>query len=119
MWYRLIDIGSGEDREIQANIQVPAESSLLDGHFPGEPVLPGLAQISMVFDVIQKATESELGVLSVNRVRFKRIVRPDDLLTVVAVPLEKEADAYSFYIKIQGDLVCSGVIRLKSKNHGK
>ena len=115
MWYRLIDIKSSESGEIRAAIQVPGDSHWFDGHFPGEPVLPGLAQISMVFDVIQKASECELGVFSVNRVRFKRIVRPDDLLTVVAVPLEKEADAYSFYIKIQGDLVCSGVIRLKSK----
>jgi len=111
----LIDIASSEDREIRAAIQVPGDSHWFDGHFPGEPVLPGLAQISMVFDVIQKASENKRVVSSVNRVRFKRIVRPDDLLTVVAVPLEKEADAYSFYIKIQSDLVCSGVIRLKNK----
>ena len=115
MGSRLIEIESKAEIGIRAAIQVPGDSHWFDGHFPGEPVLPGLAQISMVFDVIQKASECELGVFSVNRVRFKRIVRPDDLLTVVAVPLEKEADAYSFYIKIQGDLVCSGVIRLKSK----
>lgn len=119
MWYRLIEIECKAEGGIRAAIQVPGDSHWFDGHFPGEPVLPGLAQISMVFDVIQKASESELGVSSINRVRFKRIVRPDDLLTVVAVPLEKEADAYSFYIKIQGDLVCSGVMRLKSKNHRK
>ena len=117
MWYRLIDIQSKAESGIRAVIQVPGDSPWFDGHFPGEPVLPGVAQISMVFDVIQKASECERGVSRINRVRFKRIVRPDDLLTVVAVPLEKEADAYSFLIKILGDLVCSGVMRLKSKPH--
>ena len=118
MWYRLIDIKSGEDREIRADIQVPAESSWFDGHFPGEPVLPGLAQISMVFDVIQKASESELGVFSVNRVRFKRIIRPADHLKVIVAPLKKEANVFSFRIQIQDDLVCSGVMRLQRKNSG-
>lgn len=114
MWYRLIDIEGSADQEIRADIEVPAASSWFDGHFPGQPVLPGLAQISMVFDVIQKVSAGERSVSSVSRVRFKRIIRPDDLLTVVAAPLKKEGDAFSFRIQSQGDLVCSGVMRLKS-----
>lgn len=113
MWYRLIDMEGSADNEIRADIEVPAESSWFDGHFPGEPVLPGLAQISMVFDVIRKASDGERSVASVSRVRFKRIIRPDELLTVMAAPLKKEADAFSFRIQTQGDLVCSGVMRLQ------
>lgn len=116
MWYRLIDIQGGEDGEIRADVQVPAESSWFDGHFPAEPVLPGLAQISIVFDVIQKALDGQWRASSVSRVRFKRIVRPDDRLAVIAAPLAKEADAFSFRIQMKGDLVCNGVMRLKRKN---
>jgi len=116
MWYQLIDITCSEDLEIRAEIQVPGESPWFDGHFPGEPVLPGLAQISMVFDVIQKASEGQWCASSVNRVRFKRMIRPDDRLEVIAVPLAKEADGFSFRIQRKGDLACSGVMRLKKKN---
>ena len=119
MWYLLNKIESNAENEIRAVIQIPAASPWFDGHFPGEPVLPGLAQIGIVFDVIKKASEGELRVLSVSRVRFKRIVRPEDRLEVIATPLKKEADAYTFQIKIQGDPVCSGVVRLKIKNLSK
>jgi len=116
MWYQLIDIKSSEDREIRAEIQVPAESPWFDGHFPGEPVLPGLAQISMVFDVIQKASEGQWRASSVSRVRFKRMIRPADRLEVLAIPLAKAANGFSFRIQSKGDLVCSGVMRLKRKS---
>jgi 3-hydroxyacyl-[acyl-carrier-protein] dehydratase len=119
MWYRLIKIERGEQSEIRADIKVPATSPWFDGHFPGEPVLPGLAQISMVFDVIQKASEGDLRVSSVSRVRFKRIVRPDDCLEVIAAPLEQEKDVFTFRMQIQGDLVCSGVMRLKRESTRK
>jgi 3-hydroxymyristoyl/3-hydroxydecanoyl-(acyl carrier protein) dehydratase len=117
MWYELIDIESSEDREIRANIQVPAESPWFDGHFPGEPVLPGLAQISMVFDIIQQASEGQWSVSSVSRVRFKRIVRPEDRLEVIAAPLKKEADGFSFSIQNKKELVCSGLMQIKAKSN--
>ncbi len=119
MWYLLNEIESNTENEIRAVVEIPAASPWFDGHFPGEPVLPGLAQIGMVFDVIKKASEGELRVLSVSRVRFKRIVRPEDRLEVIATPLKKEADAYTFQIQIQGDQVSSGVVRLKRKNLNK
>jgi len=115
MWYLLNKIESNAENEIRAVIQIPAASPWFDGHFPGEPILPGLAQIGIVFDAIKKASEGELRVLSVSRVRFKRIVRPEDRLEVIATPLKKEADAYTFQIQIQGDQVSSGVVRLKRK----
>lgn len=118
MWYQLINIESRENKEIRAEIQVPAESPWFDGHFPGEPVLPGLAQISMVFDVIQKASEDQWRASSVSRVRFKRIIRPEDRFEVIAVPLKKEADGFSFRIQIKGDLVCNGVMRMKQRTGG-
>ena len=119
MWYQLIDIASDDKGDIRAHIEVPAASPWFDGHFPGEPVLPGLAQISMVCDVIRNVSEGELWVSHVSRVRFKRIIRPDDRLKIIASPLKEKADAVSFRIQIQGDLVCSGVMRLKRKNHSE
>jgi 3-hydroxyacyl-[acyl-carrier-protein] dehydratase len=116
MWYQLIDIKRSRNREIRADIIVPAESAWFDGHFPGDPVLPGLAQVSMVFDVIQKASKGQWRASSVSRVRFKRMIRPDDHLEVIAAPLAKEANGFSFRIQINGDMVCSGVMRLTRKS---
>jgi 3-hydroxymyristoyl/3-hydroxydecanoyl-(acyl carrier protein) dehydratase len=110
MWYNLKKITRSAENEISADIQVPPDSPWFDGHFPTEPILPGVAQIGLVLDVISKAHNQDLKASSVRRVRFKRIVRPDDKLKIIAAPLKQEIDSYSFRILIQDETICSGVL---------
>ena len=115
MWYKINNMNRSEENEISADIRVPSDSPWFDGHFPGEPILPGVAQIGMVFDAIRKAHNQELKVSSVRRVRFKRIIRPDDQLKIIAVPLKQETDSYSFRILVQDETVCSGVMTVENQ----
>jgi 3-hydroxyacyl-[acyl-carrier-protein] dehydratase len=114
MWYILKEINRSEANEISADIHVRSDSPWFDGHFPAEPILPGVAQIGMVFDVIRKARKPDLKISSVRRVRFKRIIRPDDQLKIIAAPLKQEIGAYSFRILIQDETVCSGVMTVEN-----
>ena len=116
MWYKVNNMNRSAENEISADICVPSDSPWFDGHFPGEPILPGVAQIGMVFDAIRKAHNQELKVSSVRRVRFKRIIRPDDQLKIIAVPLKQETDSYSFRILVQDETVCSGVMTVEELN---
>jgi 3-hydroxymyristoyl/3-hydroxydecanoyl-(acyl carrier protein) dehydratase len=111
----LKEMNRSEENEITADIHVPSDSPWFDGHFPGEPILPGVAQIGMVFDAIRKARKRDLRISSVRRVRFKRIIRPDDQLKIIAAPLKKEAGSYSFRILIQDEAVCSGVMTVENR----
>ncbi len=113
MWYMLKKMKRSEENEISADIHVPSDSPWFDGHFPGEPILPGVAQIGMVFDAIRKARNQNLKISSVHRVRFKRIIRPDDQLKIIAAPLKQEAGSYSFLILIRDEAVCSGVMTVE------
>jgi 3-hydroxyacyl-[acyl-carrier-protein] dehydratase len=115
MWYKVNNMNRSEENEISADIRVPSDSPWFEGHFPGEPILPGVAQIGMVFDAIRKAHNQELKVSSARRVRFKRIIRPDDQLKIIAVPLKQETDSYSFRILIQDETVCSGVMTVENQ----
>ena len=115
MWYKVNNMNRSAENEISADIRVPSDSPWFDGHFPGKPILPGVAQIGMVFDTIKKAHNQELMVSSVRRVRFKRIIRPDDQLKIIAVPLKQETDSYSFRILIQDETVCSGVMTVENQ----
>jgi 3-hydroxymyristoyl/3-hydroxydecanoyl-(acyl carrier protein) dehydratase len=117
MWYLLKEISQSKDNEISADIRVPSDSPWFDGHFPGEPILPGVAQIGMVFDAIRKAHHHNLMISSVRRVRFKHIVRPDDQLKIIAVPLKQETDSYSFRILVQEETVCSGVMTVELRKN--
>ena len=109
----LEEMNRSEENEISADIHVPPDSPWFDGHFPGEPILPGVAQIGMVFDAIRKARNRDLKISSVRRVRFKRIIRPDDQLKIIAAPLKENASAYSFRILVANETVCNGVMTVE------
>jgi 3-hydroxymyristoyl/3-hydroxydecanoyl-(acyl carrier protein) dehydratase len=115
MWYVLKDLTRSDKNEIEADIHVPSDSPWFRGHFPGEPILPGVAQIGMVIDAIRQARNQDLKVSGLRRVRFKQIIRPDDQLKIIAAPLKQEVGSYSFRILIQDETVCSGVMTVETQ----
>ncbi len=112
-WYVLKELTRSEKNEIAADVRVPSDSPWFHGHFPGEPILPGVAQIGMVIDAIRQAQNQDLKVSGVRRVRFKQIIRPDDQLKIIAAPLKQNAGAYSFRILIEDEAACSGVMMVE------
>jgi len=119
MWYIRKKINQANSKEISADIQVPRDSTWFSGHFPGDPILPGIAQLGMVFDAIHQLGNRNIKISNINRVRFKQIIRPDDHLEIIIVPRENYAESYSFRIMVGGKLVCSGVMTVESGTHNK
>ena len=114
-WYVLKNVTRSDKNEIEAEIQVPPDSPWFRGHFPGEPILPGVAQIGMVKDAIRQARDQDLKVTGVRRVRFKQIIRPNDKLKLIAAPLKENTGAYSFLILVENEAVCSGVMMVEER----
>ncbi len=114
MWYVLKSLNQADSKEISADIQIPRDSTWFSGHFPGDPILPGIAQLGMVFDAIHQLCNRNMKISSINRVRFKQIIRPDDHLEIIVVPRENYAESYSFRIMVGEKLACSGVMTLES-----
>ena len=114
-WYELIRIEKSDLNQISADIQVPAESPWFCGHFPEEPILPGIAQLGMVFDAIRQLSDQNLKISNVSRVRFKQIIRPGDRLKITAAPQKGRDETFSFRIMVAGEVACSGVMALEYK----
>ncbi len=93
-----------------------SDSLWFSGHFPDNPILPGIAQLSVVLDMIQQTTTEKLSIKEFKRVKFKQLIKPDDLLEIQAVRNQKEPDTYSFMIQVRGETACQGVMTLKSKS---
>ena len=113
MWYEVGKTGQLDSSVLFAEIRVPADSPWFCGHFPGEPILPGIAQLGMVYDAIARSDDRKLSIKSVSRVRFKQAIRPDDHLRITAAPRRDETDSYNFRIMIEEAVVCSGVMTLQ------
>jgi len=109
-WYSIKNVRQSDLNEISGDIRVLPDSPWFCGHFPGEPILPGIAQLGMVFEVIKQSCNQNLKISSINRVRFKQIIRPNDRLRVIATPLKGETGSYFFRIIVEDEMVCSGVM---------
>ncbi len=108
LWYDLSARERSNALGLCAEVYVPAGSGWFDGHFPGKPVLPGVAQLSMVFELIGEAFGEELCVREVSRVRFKQMILPEDRLDVSAAPKSGQQGVYAFRITKNGKLACNG-----------
>jgi 3-hydroxymyristoyl/3-hydroxydecanoyl-(acyl carrier protein) dehydratase len=115
-WYVLRDLKQSDSKELRADIEVPQDSPWFSGHFPGQPVLPGIAQLGMVLDTINQSSGQDMRVAGVSRVRFKQIIRPNDQLRIIATAQEDHPESYVFRIMVRGELVCSGVMTVEYRS---
>ncbi|MTW22038.1 hypothetical protein [Allochromatium palmeri] len=114
MWFLLLDLDQPAPDEIRAGVVVNGDSPWFDGHFPDSPILPGIAQLKMVADVIGKARHQSLWVKRLHRVKFKRIVKPGELLEIHVKGTDNQ---YSFRITHNAEDVCYGMMSLDGKRH--
>lgn len=96
-----------KDGKIVASIATDGNSHWFSGHFPDNPILPGIAQLKMVADLISTSREGNVYLKGVTRVKFRKIVRPGDVLDIHVTPGKKK-DQYIFKITSGDQDVCSG-----------
>jgi 3-hydroxyacyl-[acyl-carrier-protein] dehydratase len=109
-WHLIKNLKQSNADEITADIRVLPDSPWFNGHFPADPILPGMAQLGFVLDIISRSRNQKLTISDAHRIRFKQIIRPNDRLSVIATPLREVAGSYSFRILVKGEPVCSGVM---------
>jgi 3-hydroxymyristoyl/3-hydroxydecanoyl-(acyl carrier protein) dehydratase len=96
-----------EQGKIVTSVTIDGNSTWFSGHFPGDPILPGIAQLKMVADLITKSTTGALCFTGLSRVKFRKIVRPGDVLDIKVTHGDKKGQ-YIFKITSRDDDVCSG-----------
>jgi len=117
--YELREVNAISSNEIEALAYVPTDSSWFLGHFPNEPILPGIALIYMTQQAIiqDAATKGEEIILeALKRVRFTQPVRPGESLKV-SITSEEAGEKILFTYKVahEENIVCSGLIAAKKK----
>ena len=111
IWYKSDRFKRASDNEITAEVNFPGESPWFDGHFPQEPILPGIAQVAVAHDLIRRAFGADLPLREINRIRFKRKISPFDRLTVTIAPVDGSAETYRFRMTCGDEPVCSGLLK--------
>lgn len=113
-WHSVRNPREDGSHELSAEATPGRDSLWFDGHFPGAPILPGIAQLGMVSDLLKWGAEKQgatVAISSFSRVRFRQFIHPDDAVTVKITPEGGDPSAYKFRIVVKGQLACSGQFR--------
>jgi len=109
-----------EENHIEAFRDVRADESFFAGHFPGNPVLPGvlvveaIAQAGILLALVRRGGRDGLDTLftGIERVRFRRIVRPGERLLLTASILAERQGLYRIggSARVGDELACEAVV---------
>jgi 3-hydroxyacyl-[acyl-carrier-protein] dehydratase len=91
-------------------VSIPADSPWFKGHFPGDPMLPGIAQLHLVMEAIRASLGRGVRLVGLKRVRFKRVIRPEETIAIVADPVPDKPGMIRFQLTIEGENACSGLM---------
>ncbi len=122
-WHSISYKEEPSSHAILAEARAEAGSPWYSGHFPDDPILPGIAILSMVTDAITHH-ESDKGkkirIAGFRRVRFKQPVRPDELLNIsLSSSYQDGGLSYRFDVEVKGKTACMGVIVAEPLPEGK
>ena len=77
-----VAISKDPDNGIQAEFNFSEELELFKGHFPGSPILPGVAQIEMVRFALEKVFSKKVSIKTIRKTKFSHLVRPLETVAV-------------------------------------
>ncbi len=108
-----------DDKKIIAIKCVSQNEPFFQGHFPQEPIMPGVLQLEAIAQagaiaILRK--EENKGKLAIfagaNNVKWKRMIKPGDVLEI-EVELTRQKGPFGFangLIKVEGELACQAEI---------
>jgi 3-hydroxymyristoyl/3-hydroxydecanoyl-(acyl carrier protein) dehydratase len=83
------------ENSVTLEFAVPSASPYYDGHFPGFPILPALAQMEMSVRLASQYLGTDIDVSEIKRIKFSNLVKPDKLHFI---RLEKGEKTLSFKV---------------------
>jgi len=87
---------------------------IYNGHFPGQPVLPGVCTVQIIKECTQQLTDKNLQYKRIVLCKFLRFVDPVQCNEIVLTITINEKDDGTFYIVASGDSGGSVFIKIKA-----
>lgn len=100
----LYTISGFEDQTgvLNCTLQLNAAHKIFEGHFPGQPVLPGVCMLQIIKELTEKATGKKLFLTEAAQCKFLSMADPVKTPSLIAAVHYRQTDAAT--ITINGTL---------------
>jgi len=86
---------------------IPEDHPSLSGHFPGNPIVPGVLLLEHVAQVLLN-WRPELVIVEFPAVKFQLVLRPEQIFEIQLQ--QKKVDRFSFECTVSGQAIATGTI---------
>jgi len=74
-FYKVNDLVVADTTAI-ANITINKDHIIFKGHFPGNPITPGVCMMQIIKEITEKIVKKKLFMKSANNIKFMAIINP-------------------------------------------
>ena len=108
-FYRVVSIQNVETG-YQATLELNKDHVVFEGHFPNNPVMPGVCMIQIIKELVETTTDKTLFMQQVSNVKFMTLINPQvDNILVVDFSVEEKEEL----IKVKSSINFQDTIALK------
>ncbi len=66
-----------EDNNIVALLQLNPDHKIFKGHFPGQPVVPGVCQVQVIKEIAEQALGKSFQLKTADHIKFLSVIIPE------------------------------------------
>ncbi len=97
--------------DIKADLIINADHKIFEGHFPGQPVVPGVCMMQMVKEIVEKVMGKKTDLIKAHEMKFLAIIDPVKNNTISAI--------LKYTVEENGNLVVSATFFKEELIHYK
>jgi len=76
-FYTLTDLDNRDKENLKAIIDLNKDHEVYKGHFPGNPVVPGVCLTQLIKEVMETAENKELNLVYADNIKFMAVINPE------------------------------------------
>lgn len=76
-FYTIIELDSSDKENVKAIIDLNKDHEVYKGHFPENPVVPGVCLTQLIKEIMENVENKELSLVYADNIKFMAIVNPE------------------------------------------
>jgi 3-hydroxyacyl-[acyl-carrier-protein] dehydratase len=113
-FYKILSEEKISDSKYNITILVNEKHEIFKGHFPGNPIMPGVCMIQIIKELTESITASSLMIQTLSNVKFMALINPE---ATPELRLELEiATTEEQLVKVKNTTYFNDTVALKLSN---
>lgn len=102
-FYTINDFNNDADT-VTARLTINKEHAILQGHFPGQPVVPGVVMMQIVRELVEKAVGKKMRIQEADQLKFLAVIDPRVNNEIdAAISISRKESTWSISASLSGN----------------